>query len=539
MFALAAIVVAGVVPASADGPLNRLTTVPIGSVAHDLDLKDGFMYVATDAGLTVVDLSTMQPRGSLPTTSANMGIKVRGQYAYLAGVTGGFRVVDISDPDALVLVATRPAPYAYDVALKDNVAFVPSFAGELYVFDIEHPTNPVRHAVLGLPAWRTPGPDATGLHNLNTYVTAGNAKASGATVKGSILITTDWAYGRIYYHDVSNARSPVFRGTHYAPYVLKVDVKVDVDPDRAVIFMLSAYGPASGIYTVPILSLSPDVSTAHATCPACGYIPSTIPFVGIDQGGLALGAGGDYLVYGGGRNTGEFNVVDVRNPLAMTNVATLPVDPVDPHGVVVGQIMGVRIEGDLAYFAAGRLGVQIYQFAGLSGAGGPPPPDTPPTILSFALNSGATSTANRVVTLSNAVSGTPTEYRASEAANFAGAAWAPYSAAPTFSMTGANGSKLVYFQVRNASLDESTVVSDTITLSEPAPNVTAYALNGGANTTTDRTITLNHTASNNPSRVPGERVGDVRGRCLAAVLLGADLPAESGQRDETRVLPGA
>ena len=165
------------------------------------------------------------------------------------------------------------------------------------------------------------------------------------------------------------------------------------------------------------------MSTAHATCSECGYVPSTIPFVGIDQGGLALGAGGAYLVYGGGRNTGEFNVVDVRNPPAMTNVAMLPVDPVDTHGVVVGQIMGVRIEGDLAYFAAGRLGVQIYHFAGLSGAGGPPPPDAPPTILSFALNSGATSTANRVVTLSNAVSGTPTEYRASEAANFAGAAW--------------------------------------------------------------------------------------------------------------------
>ena len=108
MFALAAIVVAGVVPASADGPLNRFTTVPIGSVAHDLDLKDGFAYVATDAGLTVVDLSTMLPVRSLSTTTANMGIKVRGQYAYLAGVTGGFRVVDISDPDA-------PVPSIFDL----------------------------------------------------------------------------------------------------------------------------------------------------------------------------------------------------------------------------------------------------------------------------------------------------------------------------------------------------------------------------------------------------------------------------------------
>ncbi len=63
MFALAAVGVVGVVPASADGPLNRLTTIPIASVAHDLDLKDGFLYVATDAGLTVVDLSTMLPRG--------------------------------------------------------------------------------------------------------------------------------------------------------------------------------------------------------------------------------------------------------------------------------------------------------------------------------------------------------------------------------------------------------------------------------------------------------------------------------------------
>jgi len=500
------------VPAAADGPLSLARTIPVPSNPRDLDLQGDYLYVVTDAGLTVVDLrdpAAPTIRGTVPTPQANTGIKVRGNYAYIAGNTGGFHIADVSDPDNPVLVSRTLIPYAFDVALKDDVAYVSSLAGELYVLDVSDPLVPApRLKVLGLPAWKTPGPDSSALSLLNRHVTSGNGKLTGLVVKDDVLIVTEWGYGRIYSHDVSNPASPRFSGTHYVPYVLKVDID-----DRGIVYMLSAYGPASGIYSVPLSRLHPDFASYHAACAECGYVPSVVPFVGIDQGGMALAPGGAYLAYGGGRGEGEFNIVDVRDPLAMTTVATRPIGV---HGVPVLGIMGVRVAGDLAYFAAGALGVQVYRFPGLGATGGgtPPPPPPAPAVTSFAVNGGAASTTSRTVTLNNAATGAPTEYRASEAADFAGASWLPYGAAPTFSLTGPAGTRTVHFQVRGAG-GESAAVSDTIELTETttgtAPAFTLYAINGGAGTTTSRTVTLNNAATGAPTEYRASERSDFAG----------------------------
>jgi hypothetical protein len=493
LFALAVVLVLGAAPAFADGPLNLVTTIPVGSVTHDVHQQGDFLYVATEAGFTVVDVSspgTPVVRGSLTTATPNMGVKASGQYAYLAGVAGGLRVVDVSDPDAPVIVATKPVPWAFDVALKDDVVFIASFAGELFYFDVSNPLDPVQLGVLGFLAWKTPGPDAYGLSTLNGYVTQGNGKITAAVIKDNALVLTEWGYGRIYYYDVTNAASPVFRGTHYAPYIQ--DVAIDLEHD--VIYMLSTYGTGSGIYTVPVSMLRPDISTAHASCAECGYLKSTFA---MDQGGIALGAGGAYLLYGGGRNDGEFHVVDVRYPLAMAFAASVPIGP---HNAGLSTMMGAHIDGDRAYFAAGSLGVQVYDFAGLSGAITTPPPDAPPTVVNFALNAGAASTTSRLVTLNTLVTGgAPVEYRAGQSSDLSGAAWLPYATAPSYSLTGPNGTKQVYFQVRNVVGIASAVASDTITLNEPVPLVTLFAINGGATSTATRTVTLNSTVSNNPT----------------------------------------
>ena len=488
----------GALPATAAGPLTLTRTIPIPSLTHDIELQGQFMYVATNNGLTVVDMSTPASpfiRGSVTTTSVNMGVRIRGQYAYLASFGGGLRVVDISNPDAPVIVATRAAGYAYEVGFKDNIAYVISFAGEVFVYDITNPTNPTLVRTLGLPAWKL---GDAGLPALNSGAASGNAKGSVLIVKGNVMLATDWGYGRIYYWDVSTPASPVFRGTHYAPYVLKVDVDLDND----VIYMLSAYLSQSGIYTVPLSYLHPNTATTHP-CPVCGYVASTVPIVGLDPGGMALGAGGDYLVYGGGRNNGEFNVVDVSDPLAMTTVATRPIGP---HLVLLSHIMGVRTDGDVIYFAAGDLGIQVYSFPGLSGAASPPPPSTSATVATFGINSGALSTTNRVVTLNNTVNGTATQYRAGESSNLTALPWLAYGAAPAFTLTGANGAKQVFLQVRGADLVASPTVSDSITLNEPVPNVTLFAINAGAGTTTTRTVTLNNTTTNNPTHYRASEV---------------------------------
>jgi hypothetical protein len=98
------------------------------------------------------------------------------------------------------------------------------------------------------------------------------------------------------------------------------------------------------------------------------------------------------------------------------------------------------------------------------------------------------------------VNGTATQYRASESSTLSGASWLPYSGAPSFTLAGENGTKQVYFQVRGADSVASPIVSDTITLSEPVPSITLFTINGGASSTTSRTVTLNNTTTNNPTQ---------------------------------------
>ena len=74
----------------------------------------------------------------------------------------------------------------------------------------------------------------------------------------------------------------------------------------------------------------------------------------------------------------------------------------------------------------------------------------------------ATSTVSPVVTLNNSYSGTPTSYMASESAGFSGASWLPYSSAPAFTLSAGNGTKTVYFIVKNVADMVSAVASDTI-----------------------------------------------------------------------------
>jgi formylglycine-generating enzyme required for sulfatase activity len=90
-----------------------------------------------------------------------------------------------------------------------------------------------------------------------------------------------------------------------------------------------------------------------------------------------------------------------------------------------------------------------------------------PVVTSFAINNGAWSTTSQTVRLDNACTGSPTDYMASEAADFAGAAWEAYSTAPSFTLSASEGPKTVYFKVRNAA-SASAIANDTIVLAEPS-----------------------------------------------------------------------
>lgn len=89
----------------------------------------------------------------------------------------------------------------------------------------------------------------------------------------------------------------------------------------------------------------------------------------------------------------------------------------------------------------------------------------------FTINKGQKVTDSRTVSLHNSVTGTATQYRASERRDMQGAEWQYYSAAPEFTLSEGTGLKRVYLQVRRhstvngATLETvSPVVQDSITL---------------------------------------------------------------------------
>lgn len=83
-----------------------------------------------------------------------------------------------------------------------------------------------------------------------------------------------------------------------------------------------------------------------------------------------------------------------------------------------------------------------------------------PAVSAFTINGNAASSASTSVTLNNAVAGsTPTQYMASESADFDDAVWSPWSKAPSFTVSSTPGTKTVYFKVKDGSGAESAVAS--------------------------------------------------------------------------------
>ena len=123
----------------------------------------------------------------------------------------------------------------------------------------------------------------------------------------------------------------------------------------------------------------------------------------------------------------------------------------------------------------------------------------PPVVTAFALKSGETSTFCREVTLDHRCTGGATQYMVAESPTFEGAIWQDCAPGATFTLSPGDGSKTVYFKMRNAA-GESTVTSDVITLEEVAPPaVTSFSINGGASMTSVRTVTLNNACTGAPT----------------------------------------
>jgi subtilase family serine protease len=155
----------------------------------------------------------------------------------------------------------------------------------------------------------------------------------------------------------------------------------------------------------------------------------------------------------------------------------------------------------------------------------------PPTVESFLIDNGAGTTATRTVTLNNTVNGSPAYYMASQSSTFNGAAWKPYSTAPSFTLSAANGPKTVYFKVKDAG-GVSAKASASIVLAQ-LPVVTSFKIDAGAATTINPTVTLNNTVSISPTQFMASEARDFAGTVWQAYSSAPKFALSAGSGTKT------
>jgi hypothetical protein len=120
-------------------------TTPLTGIVSGVALAGGYAYVATeDAGLWVVDVSSLAAVGSYDTPGWAYGVAVAGGYAYVADGHAGLRVVNVSDPAHPTEVGFYDTPdVAFGVAVAAKDAYVANRSAGLLVlrFAFAHPSR--------------------------------------------------------------------------------------------------------------------------------------------------------------------------------------------------------------------------------------------------------------------------------------------------------------------------------------------------------------------------------------------------------------
>jgi hypothetical protein len=125
-----------------------VSTLPTPGLANGVFYKDGVLYVGDVYDFFIVDVS--DPLAPAPLAMYDSGeqgyperVRVRGGYAYVAAYDAGLQIFDVSDPTDPQLVGQGPAEgFCWNLALSGNLAFVvATFSLETY--DISDPANPL------------------------------------------------------------------------------------------------------------------------------------------------------------------------------------------------------------------------------------------------------------------------------------------------------------------------------------------------------------------------------------------------------------
>src|SRR5262245_5058861 len=263
-------------PGRGAGPLTLEGSLPLGIRAYALVLDGNLAYVATEKGLTIVDVSDpLRPavRGAMPSfkRTRSGGVGKKGAYVYRAAGRAGMQVIDVSNPSAPRTIASAFAGgNIYDVAVHPTAAaaYAASYRGQVQVWDIANPAAPRLAQKLGVLSMRLG--DGASLQPMRDLREKGTAYVTGVSAAGRYVFAGDWNYGSLYAWDSSDPLHLTFAGSHQTLCLYRTAA----DPTRDVVYMLVTWARWSGVYTLPLSMLDPFVLTSWETCTACGVQPA-------------------------------------------------------------------------------------------------------------------------------------------------------------------------------------------------------------------------------------------------------------------------
>jgi hypothetical protein len=273
-----------------------------------ISLSGGFAFVSDTAsgGLHVYDirdphnpLSSYQIHSQDPLSFA-LNIELDSGFAYAANFwTGSLDIYDVRVAALPGIKGQTQAPgRAYDVAVRDNLAYIGADYGGFQIFDISDPTQP---SLLGLTQ------DVDAYH---------------VVIRGELAYVTDWTFG-LHIIDVSVPDAPRVIGSCRTPSYAHA---------------LAVEEPYVYInhYTLD------EVIVVDATDIAN---PAPVATVSMDDRISEL-AIADNLLYVANSREGLV-IMDLSNPALPRPVSALPTS---------GRVTGVAVSGDLAYIADGPGG---------------------------------------------------------------------------------------------------------------------------------------------------------------------------------------
>ncbi|MHC4066699.1 MAG: LVIVD repeat-containing protein, partial [Planctomycetota bacterium] len=256
----------------------RIAQVGFPDIALDVEVADGFAYVAARAGgLRVVDIS--DPAEPFETGAEDgfdyaRRLSVQGDYVYVTELQAGVRVVDVSDRSDPHEVAFIPiaSSFVQDVYATGSYAYVAADDAGMFVFDVSDPTNPnqVGH-----------------IDNVGSAV--------GVFVLDDLAYVTDFFGDRVRILDVSNPAAPQVIGTYY---------EAGLVPGRVVADNYTAYvtDAGEGVRVLDVSNPTTPTSEEFIDTPGSAFT------VALDAGRIYVADGATGLrIFGTCSNTGDYD----------------------------------------------------------------------------------------------------------------------------------------------------------------------------------------------------------------------------------------